>query len=507
MTLLSETDRIEGRGTHSVASGGLSPAPRAPDRRHTRSASRPRLLAAAVLGALLAGCAMPQPDAGFSEIGQTVRQRLDKDLRWAREPGDRELIEQQVAQLLERPLSADAAIQIALLNHRGLQASFDELGIAEADRVRALSLPNPGLSIGRSQRADEIETGLSLHFNLARLIARPLLAEVESRRIAQLQADTALRAITIASDTRKAWVQAVASVESTRYARQVMDAASASAELARRMAATGNFNALQHAREQSFQAEAILNLARAEQWQRGSRERLTRLMGLWGEQIAFRLPERLPDLPAALPERNGLEAIAIAERLDVQGAKLAAERTARSLGLTQATRFVNVLELGALRERSSELPTRTGWELSLELPIFDSGSARLARAEAVYRQALNRAAEIAINARSEVREAYTASRSSWEIARYHREQIVPLRQRIAEENLLRYNGMLIGVFELLADARAQIAGVNAAIDALRDFWLAQADLEMALIGRPAATPLAIPTTARAVEPPAHASPH
>ena len=311
----------------------------------------------------------------------------------------------------------------------------------------------------------------------------------------------------MASDTRKAWVQAVAATETVRYARQVMEAASASAELARRMAVTGNFNALQHAREQSFQADATLNLARAEQWQRASRERLTRLLGLWGEQTGFQLPERLPDLPAALPERPDLEAIAIAQRLDVQGARLAAERTAKSLGLTQATRFVNVLELGVIRDRSNEAPTRSGWELSLELPIFDSGSARLARAEAVYRQALNRAAETAINARSEVREAYSASRSSWEIARYHRSTVVPLRQRIAEENLLRYNGMLIGVFELLADARAQIASVNAAIEALRDFWLAQSELEMALIGRPTSASPALPTLARPVEAAAHSTPH
>jgi outer membrane protein TolC len=291
-----------------------------------------------------------------------------------------------------------------------------------------------------------------------------------------------------------------------RYAGQVMEAASVSAELARRMAATGNFNKLQHAREQSFQADATVNLARAQQWQRASRERLTRLMGLWGEQIAFRLPERLPDPPASLDARTDLESLAMAQRFDVQGARLAAERTARSLGLTRATRFINVLEVGTARERSNEAPDKTAWEVSLELPIFDSGNARLARAEAVYRQALNRAAETAITARSEVREAWSASRSAWEIARYHREQIVPLRQRIAEENLLRYNGMLIGVFELLADARAQISSVNAAIEALRDFWLAQADLDMALIGRPV-SPMGAPTLARPADPPAHAQPH
>ena len=118
------------------------------------------------------------------------------------------------------------------------------------------------------------------------------------------------------------------------------------------------------------------------------------------------------------------------------------------------------------------------------MPLFDWGDARVARAEAVYMQSLHRAAETAINARSEVREAYTGYRSAFEIARHHFEEIVPLRQRIAEENLLRYNGMLLGVFELLADARAQIASVNNAIESLRDFWIARSDLDMALIGKP-----------------------
>ena len=457
--------------------------------------------------ALLAGCATPHPDAGFDQVSQTIGQRLNKDLHWARDETHRRLIDERVTDLLTRPLSADDAVQLALLNHRGLQAAFDELGIAEADRVRALSLPNPGIGIGRSRRGTEIENGLALHFNLARLLALPLVAEVESRRIAQLQADTALRAITQAAEVRKAWVLAVASAESVRYARQVMEAAAVSAELARRMAATGNFNKLQHAREQSFQADATLNLARAEQAQKASRERLTRLLGLWGAQTAYRLPERLPDLPTTLDERAALESLAIAQRLDVQGARLAAERTASALGLTRATRFINILEIGAERERSNDAPVKTVWEISLELPIFDSGQARVARAEAVYRQALNRAAEIAINARSEVREAWSTRHSTWEMARYHREQIVPLRQRIAEENLLRYNGMLIGVFELLADARAQIASVNAAIDALRDFWLAQADMEMALIGKPVSTLPSGSALARPESAPAHANPH
>jgi outer membrane protein TolC len=189
--------------------------------------------------------------------------------------------------------------------------------------------------------------------------------------------------------------------------------------------------------------------------------------------------------------------MAIEQRLDVRDAKLRIEQTARNLGLTKAVRFVSVLEVGGKYSTFNDGPRETGWEIGIQIPLFDWGAARVAKAETVYLQAVDRAAETAINARSEVREAYGAYRSAWDIARHQRDEIVPLKLRIAEENLLRYNGMLIGVFELLADARTQIASVNGAIDALRDFWIAQSDLDMALVGKPNLRPSSGPTLAAA----------
>jgi len=445
---------------------------------------RARTTGTLIAAALLTGCASIGPDGGFGVIEQTAKQRLGKDLRWSRSEADRAMVDRRVATLLAQPLSTDDAVQLALLNNRGLQAAMHELGIGAADLAQAGRLPNPGFSFGRSTRGDEVEIERGLHINLARLLALPQMQRMEARRFAQTQGSVTLAVLALAAETRKAHINAVAAEEGVRYRRQVMQAAEASAELARRMAQVGNFNKMQQAREQSFYADAALSLAHAMQAQAATRERLTRLLGLWGEPAAFKLPARLPDLPAAAADQPDIERSAMAQRLDVQGAKLAAEQTANNLGLTRSTRFVNVLELGAVRNSSNEAPTQRGWEVSVELPLFDWGGARVARAEAVYRQALDRAAETAINARSEVREAYGNYRSAYDIARHHRDELVPLRKHIADENLLRYNGMLIGVFELLADARGQIAAVNASIDALRDFWLAQADLEMALIGKP-----------------------
>jgi len=462
-------------------------SPTSPARLH-----RVGLLVLLTGAALLGGCASFSPDGGFGVVEQAARDRLGKELRWARTPAGQAGIDQRVSELLGKPISADDAVQIVLLNNRGLQAGFQELGITEAEVVQAGRLPNPGFSFGRFTRGDEVELERGLHFNLARLIALPLINAAESRRFERTQAMVAMSMLSLAAEARKAWITALAAEESVRYTRQVKQAAEASAELARRMEQVGNFSKLQRAREQSFHADAALNLARAEQAQRAARERLTRLMGLWGEQTQFKLPERLPDLPKDLADRPDIERVALAQRLDVQGAKQAAEQTARNLGLTRTTRFINVFELGVVRNSSNEAPTQRGWEIGFELPLFDGGGARVARAEAVYMQAVHRAAETAINARSEVREAYTAWRSAYDIARHHQDEIVPLRRQIADENVLRYNGMLIGVFELLADARLQIASVNAAIEARRDFWLAEADLDMALIGKPSLTPASGP---------------
>ena len=451
---------------------------------HPHSSPRPHMAIAALVLFLLSGCATLSSDAGFGAVEQTAKNQLGKELMWARSDAEQGAIDKRVAQALEQPLSVDDAVQIALFNNKGLQAAFNELGIADADRVQAGRWPNPGFSFGRLQQGPGFEIDRSLTFNLARWLMLPAINQMESQRFAQAQRAALLCVLTLASQTRKAYYLAVAAGETSRYTLQVQRAAEAGAELARRQAQVGNWNKLQQAREQSFYADAALNLARAEQARSAAREHLTRLLGLWGEQTQFRLPERLPDLPKAPNDLPDIEQTAMAQRLDVQAAKLDTAQLAKSLGLTRATRFINVLELGAVRNSYADALPQRGYTVSVELPLFDWGDARVAKAEATYMQAVNQAAETAINARSEVRGAYADYRLSYDIARHYRDEIVPLKKLISQEMQLRYNGMLIGVFELLADARSQITSVNGSIDALRDFWLAQAELEMAVIGKP-----------------------
>jgi outer membrane protein TolC len=441
-----------------------------------------KLAATASFALMLTGCATFSEDGGFGDVGENVKERLGKDPKWVRSEADAISARAAVQQMLGKPLSVDDAIQITLLNNQGLQATYAELGIAEADLVQAGRLRNPGFSFARLTRGDEKEIERAFFFDFAGLVTMPLRSKLEGRRFEAAKLRVAAETLQVAAETRKAFFSAVAAGETVKYMDQVNLAAEASADLARRMARAGNWGKLDQAREQLFYAEATAQLARARQTFVSNRERLTRLMGLWGEDIRFALPERLPDLPGSPRELADIESLAIKQRLDVQSAKQETESIARSLGLSKATSFINVLELGYLRNSETGEPRQTGYEIEISIPLFDWGGAHVAKAESIYMQSVNRLAETAINARSQVREVYSGYRTAYDIAKHYRDEIVPLRKKIADENLLRYNGMLIGVFELIADAREQVMTVNASIEALRDFWLTESDLEMALTG-------------------------
>jgi outer membrane protein TolC len=317
----------------------------------------------------------------------------------------------------------------------------------------------------------------------------PWRHQAAERRVDAEQQALARQVLQHVQNVRTQWVLAVADQQRLSYQANVLRAGTTAAELARRMQQAGHFSAAQAARHEVSEAQARLAQAQAERRARKSHERLVRLLGLESPD-RLQLPDRLPDLPAALPALPDVEQQAMDARIDLQAARIQTEAVAQHLGLSRRTRVINVLELGVINNGSNEEPQQRGYEIRLELPLFDWGQTRVAAAESRYRQALEQVRQLAVDARSEVREAYAVQAAQYAIARHLRDEVVPLKQRISEENLLRYNGMLIGVFELLADARAQIAAVNATIDAQRDFWLADADLALALAGKPALQPIA-----------------
>lgn len=444
----------------------------------------PRALFIVASVVVLGGCASFSRDGGMHSVTAMAEQRTGQKPQLVRSDEERAELDKTVRDLLAQPLTPDNAVRIALINNRGLQASLAELGIAEADLVQAGRLRNPGFSFGRlrNDAANELEIDRSIVFDLMGLLTMPMRSKLEGQRFEQVKLEVAGDVVRLAADTRRAYFNAVAAAQSVQFMERAQLAAEAGAELGQRMQKVGNWNKLDAAREQVFYADTTAQLARSRQEANSTREQLTRMLGLWQAESKFTLPQQLPPLPKVPQEGLSLEAKAMEERLDVQMAKRSTAATASALGLTRATRFVNVLDVGYMNKSETGMSRSNGYEVSVELPLFDWGSARTVKAEALYMQSLNRTAETAIRARSEVRDAYTAYRTAYDLSRHYRDEVVPLRKKISEEMMLRYNGMLASVFELLLDARQQIDAVNAAIIAQRNYWLAETDLQMAVNG-------------------------
>lgn len=461
-----------------------------PSRRSSRGRLRPQhRLAVLAMALALAGCASTAVNDNYTRVQALTRQSVGADVKWLTSDDARREAQADTDRLLAKPLSADDAVRIALAYSPSLQAMLYESAAEAADASQSARLPNPVFSFERLVRDEagmrEVEIGRVLSFSVLDLLLLPSRQRLADYRQQTTRLTLAGNVVQAATDARQAWVNAVAAQQLLQYAEQVKAAADAGAELARRMQAVGNFSKLQRAREQAFSADAVAQLARARQAALASREALVRALGLNHAQAgALTLPDRLPDLPAAPLDEAAVSQAALDQRLDIGMARASLEFTARDQGLTRVTSFVNGLELGVVHNSETGRPPQKGYSLELPLPIFDFGDAARSRSQATYMAALNRTAQLAVVARSQVREGYGAYRTAYDLSRHYRDEIVPLRKTIAEENVLRYNGMLIGVFELLADSREQIASVMQAIEAQRDFWLADAALQATLIGKP-----------------------
>jgi outer membrane protein TolC len=357
--------------------------------------------------------------------------------------------------------------------------------LASADASGRIA--NPVFSFERVRSGDSLELGRLLSFGLLDVMTWPQRQALARQREAQVRVQLAATVVEQVSAVRQAWVRAVAAEQTLAYARQVQQAAQASAELARRMQATGNFSRLQRARQHAFYADATARLAASQHAATATREDLVRRLGLDDTQAQrLRLPLRLPDLPAQPMEPAQVQEAAREQRLDWQLARLQLEAAGKAQQLDLVPSLVDV-EAGVRRDTHSDGGRRSnprGAELALRLPLFDWGTARRAAMNAQSLAAAHRYESVTRSVSSQLREAYSAYRTTWDLAVHYRDEVVPLRKTISDENLLRYNGMLIGVFELLADTREQISSVMAAIDAQQQFWLSESALAATLTGRP-----------------------
>jgi outer membrane protein TolC len=435
-----------------------------------------------VVGLSLSGCASFSSDGGIGDVRKSTEQRIKQEVVWSKTAQEQKQSADRVNALLNNSLDVDDAVQIALLNNKGLQASLYDLGISEADVVQAGRLPNPKFSMLYARNNGDYKIEQALTFNIFSLLTMPTVLAIERKNFEKTKQKVALDVLKLAYQTRIAYFNAVAARQHVHYSQQVKESAQASAELAKRMVKAGNWSTLEQAQEQRYYAQAVQEAIESSQQQISKLEILSRLLGVAPDMI--KLQDRLPVLPESTAELKTIEATAFEQRLDLQATRQETNQLAKQLGLTKTTRLINVLEVGPARvlEGKRGDAYKKGVDISFELPLFDWGSAKVAHAEATYMQAVNRSAQLAFNAQSEIREAHQRYLNSYEIAKQYRDEIVPLSKKVSDENLLRYNGMLISPFTLFADARAQVVSVNAYITQLNEFWLAETALNMSLIG-------------------------
>ncbi len=425
-------------------------------------------------------------DAGYDDVRQTTSARIRRDVRW-NEHESAGAADKQTRRLLSAPLTADAAVQLALLNNPGLQAAFEELGVARADLVGALRLPNPNvdaaLRFHDGSTPPEIEVQATI--DLTELLFLPLRNGVAGARMDAAKASVAGSVLDLAFEVRAAFWEYQAAAQTFDLRRTILQALRASFDAAQRLHEAGNITDLSFANEQALYEESRIAYTRAEANLRARREELSAVMGLWGRNAQWTVERRLPDPISIAPVLDKLETRAIERSLDLELIRHRYEAAAKTANLSTVRGWVPELRAGVAAEREHD--DEQGWTLgpaaSLEVPLFYQGQGETGAALADARRQRKLYADTAIGIRSAVRSVTSRLHAAAESADYYQRVLLPLREKIVQSTQLEYNAMSIGIFQLLQAKRDQIETARAYVEVLRDYWTLRTEAEQLLAGR------------------------
>ena len=437
-----------------------------------------RVAFALVVALATSGCFVTR-GKGLDDVRAEAGKRGVTTVHWDQGTEADERARKRVRELLVAPVTADSAVEIALLHNRSMQAVYEELGVAQADLVEAGLLENPVLAGSVRFGNRERIYGASIAQEFLSILALPMRKRLARAEWEQAKLRVTQRVLVFAADTRAAWFDAKAAELVAEMYRQVQGASSAGAELARRQHDAGNISDLTLAIEEDLAEQAKLDVADAEAELFATRERLIRMLGVWGADIGFALAKELPALPTTEPPLEHLESVAIRRRLDLAADRRSAEIIARARRTTQLGRFIPGLTFGVEVEKEADGVVHAGPTIELGLPIFNWGQTRVARLDAQLRQAENELVASAVGVRSEVREARDRLLRSRARVDWCRTTLIPLRERIVRLTKLHHDAMLLGPFDLLRAKQDEIDAYRTAIEANHDYWLARIDLERA----------------------------
>jgi outer membrane protein, heavy metal efflux system len=435
---------------------------------------------------LLGGCAVPK-EAGFPEVARLVEQRTGHRIFWNQGGEADAAVSAKVRAMLAGELTRAEAVQIALINNRSLQATYEDLRIAQADVVQAGLLRNPtfsgNLGFETNAASGSLSYGLGVELDFLDLLMIPAKKRFAGAAFEAAKLRVGNEVLSLARDVRVAFYTLQATQQIAAMRRTILETSEASVDLARRQHEAGNISDLDLANEEGLYEQVQLEVARGEADILGAREHMNRLMGLWGEDTRWTIALKLPDLPSDEPPLEHLESLAIAQRLDVGAARHEAQASSYALAMAKNWRFLGGANVGASLEHDPEGRTTAGPTASLELPIFDQKQAAIARLEAELQKSKLRLAALAVEARSEVREGRGRLLYARAVVARYRTAIIPIRERIVALSQRYYDAMLLGVYQLLLAKQNEVNAYREYIEAVRDYWIACSDLERAVGGR------------------------
>jgi cobalt-zinc-cadmium efflux system outer membrane protein len=467
---------------------------------------------AAVAVGALGGCApsaTSKREAGFQDVRSTLAARGVNHVEWNTGSSDDARASDAVRSLLSRELDADDAVQVALLNNRRLQATFEDLGVAQADLVQAGLLRNPvfsaDLKFAEAGGGTKVEMAVTQEF--LDVLQLPLRKRMAGHVLAAAKVRVSAAVLDLAGDVRRAFYVHQAALQTLGLRRQVAAATGASFDFARRLREAGNITALQLAREQAQAEQSKLDLAAAEADVLATREQLNVLMGLWGTDTQWTAAPRLPDVPAKKVDTATVESHAVERSLELAESRATLDAAADALGIRRSYAIFGGgdVELGAAAEREAEGGWEIGPSVSVPIPLFDTGDAAVSRAAAELRRARQNYTATAVEVRAAARAARDRLLATRATAERYRAIILPLRHSIVEQSQAENNAMLVGTFDLLRAKQDEMEAGAAFVTALRDYWLARAEFDQVMNGRmtsprdrltsPAADSRAIPSGA------------
>ena len=448
------------------------------------------------LAVTVAGCTSASPPGdGFSNIRRSVIDRGGHRIHWNRGSSADRQVAASVQQLLAEPLTSESAVQVALLSNPSLQATYEDVGVAQAELVGAGLLHNPvfDAEVRFPEGGGSAKVDLAVVADFLDVFQIPLRKRLAKTALQAAELRTADAVLGLAAEVREAYAAAVAAQQLLELRRTVNEAASAAAEVAKRLHDAGNVTDLAMASEQAQAESAQLELATAEVEAQTARVRLGRLIGSVDD--GWRLPPGLPDAPADLLTPDELEQSALKQRLDLRAVERRIRNAQHALGGARRFGGVDEVELGGGAERE-EGDWSFGPNLAIPLPFFNQGQARIAAARADLRRARAERDALVLQTRAEVRTAAAQLASAQSRATRLRDVVLPLRRRIVDETQLQYNAMDVGIFDLLRAKQDEVEAQTQYVTALRDYWTARAKLERAAGGRlPGSAPSTQPATA------------